>query len=766
MHNKRPWIALLTVGVALSSTCKVSMAVGLASASQVAVLGQSLDHLVAVRLDPGETLTADCVAAEVSVGDRRLPASAVRVLVEPTGADTARLRVQTNLPIDEPVVAVQLSAGCGNRVARRYVLLADPPAPSAATVAVPAYAANLPDAATAAGSPGSSSGAAPAGMTNVVANAALAGAGATALSRAAVRDDGSGPSANSVRRVALRDGAGAGEGTGSRSARRAANKEEAQPTSRAAKRRAAAPAAAKAANAAVARAEPTRRAVRRTAQAGPRLKLDAAVPSVSNSLAVEQALEAVAQAAVAARQSASAASAAADRMAALERTVEQLRGESKASRETAAQLRDQLARAESSSQWTWPLVGVALALGALAAALGLRLSAARRRQDQAWLVAAQQVNAPAGGPATDIPDTESGGRALAAGRGAAKAERTSPVPFMSTGFGGDASPAPAWPPPAPAEPWTPYVSEPAAGTAGRSDASRGAAEDASSPGTPSTTAARLRVVSVPAAPAAPVASNSWAGSSRLAESLSPSQATLPLPVAQRPGESGARDVSIDELLDLEQQAEFFVVLGQDDAAIELLVEHLRNTGGGSPLPYLKLLEIYRRRGDRADYERSRARFNHRFNAYAPEWEIDLQTGRSLEDYSGVLPRLQQVWSRPIDAMAELEALLFRKSRGELFDLPAYREVLFLYAMARDLLDRESADTGFVDVLLPLFDGGDFSSTAPAPYIDMERALQRTQADFEDRPTAPVDLDLSFDSDRPTSIFDPLEERTQPGSRRR
>ena len=61
---------------------------------------------------------------------------------------------------------------------------------------------------------------------------------------------------------------------------------------------------------------------------------------------------------------------------------------------------------------------------------------------------------------------------------------------------------------------------------------------------------------------------------------------------------------------------------------------------------------------------------------------------SLEDYPGVLPRLQQVWPRPLDAMAELEALLFRRSRGELFELPAYREVLFLYALARDLLDRD------------------------------------------------------------------------------
>ena len=67
----------------------------------------------------------------------------------------------------------------------------------------------------------------------------------------------------------------------------------------------------------------------------------------------------------------------------------------------------------------------------------------------------------------------------------------------------------------------------------------------------------------------------------------------------------------------------------------------------------------------------------------------------------MLPRLQQVWPRPLDAMAELEALLFRKSRGDLFDLPAYREVLFLYALARDRLDRDPVDTQSVDLLLSL-----------------------------------------------------------------
>jgi hypothetical protein len=219
--------------------------------------------------------------------------------------------------------------------------------------------------------------------------------------------------------------------------------------------------------------------------------------------------------------------------------------------------------------------------------------------------------------------------------------------------------------------------------------------------------------------------------------------TQVLPVGSAAEPEAARDVTIEELLDLEQQAEFFIVLGQEEAAVDLLVDHLRNTGGGSPLPYLKLLEIYRRRDERDAYERTRTRFNHRFNAYAPEWDADLLAGRTLEDYPGVIPRLQQVWPRPLDAMAELEALLFRKSRGELFDLPAYREVLFLYSLARDLLDRESADSGNVDLLLPLADGGEFSATSPHPYFGLDRdSVFDTGPAPVERSTGPIDFDLT------------------------
>lgn len=195
-----------------------------------------------------------------------------------------------------------------------------------------------------------------------------------------------------------------------------------------------------------------------------------------------------------------------------------------------------------------------------------------------------------------------------------------------------------------------------------------------------------------------------------------------------------RPMSAEELIDLEQQVDFFVVLGQDEAAIDLLMGHVRSTSGVSPLPYLKLLEIYRRRDEREPYERIRERFNRRFNAYAPEWGVDPEAGRDLAGYPEVLERLQGLWKTPSEAMELLDTLLFRRDVGPTFDVPAYRELLFLYGIARDQAERDFKLSG-VDLLLPL---GDEAGPGISPVVSRPRA---DGADF-DRIT--LDLDVSTD----------------------
>ncbi len=437
-----------------------------------------------------------------------------------------------------------------------------------------------------------------------------------------------------------------------------------------------------------------------------RLRLEAspALPPAS-APTVESASEAASSAATlalvdeaneAVKSALAAASASQARIAALERSVQALTAAASEQRALVEQLGLRAARAQSDSRWFWPLLLAAAVLALLSAWLWWRLRELERERRQGWLAAAQATpSAPtAGGP---MPAPGPGDRPSSSQLPLLVERRLRPRNGVGAGLAPAHQPIPSeFPAPAP----MPRRELP------RSEQAEPQAEAELD------VQRTLPLVGAPP-PRAPAA-----------------------PVPQAP-----RDVSAEELIDLEQQAEFFVVLGQDEAAIDLLVAHVRDSGGASPLPYLKLLEIYHRRGDHEAYERTRDRFNQRFNAHAPAWDIGAGAGRVLEDYPVVVSWLQRVWPRPLDAMADLESLLFRRDGGELFDLPAYRELLMLYGLARELLDGEPGSGQPVDVLLPLADGDGFMQTSPRPYFgDETRPL-------EVQPTAPLDLDLDEGSGR-------------------
>ncbi len=696
MPNPRPWLLSLLLSLA-SLAASVASAAGFGSGSSGAVLGQALDFSVQVRLEPGAGLEPQCVSAEVTAGERRVPPHLVRTAVEMIGVDLARVRVITQQAIEEPVLGIDLNLGCQTRLARRFVVLADPPLQAPVAALAPVSAEGIAPSASA-----STAAATPPVLAPVE---PVEAASAPASERRGA--------ARSLASAATEVGRADAKGSTRRNARAAAPRVE---------RRVQGPRRAQAVAKAKPAAEPAR------------LKLDMLeTPADPQAQAVEEALQAVAQAASAARAAASAASASAERIASLEQTVAQLRKENQGRADLVLQLRERLAHVDGTNVWMLPLLLLAGALAALAAWLAWRVAALQRLQQQAWRGAAA--------PAVQAASTET----------SPPRQPTSPAPFVTAGKADTAAAAsalagklrsvPAWPPASPATPLPDWAS--LAGPATQPD---------------SRDHARTQVLPEPQPDAPRQTRANAAGIGRPDPGASASlERTDVLPPRASPEQGAPRDVSIEELIDLEQQAEFFVVLGQDEAAVDLLVEHLRTTGGGSPLPYLKLLEIHHRLGDNAAYERTRTRFNHRFNAFAPEWGDDLHGGRSLEDYAGVVPRLQQVWSRPLDAMAELEALLFRKSRGELFELPAYREVLFLYSLARDLMDREATETGSVDLLLPLSDGGEFGSTSPAPFLGLHGApAEEPPPDFDSRPTAPVDFDISA-AESSNSIFGTLDE---------
>ena len=208
------------------------------------------------------------------------------------------------------------------------------------------------------------------------------------------------------------------------------------------------------------------------------------------------------------------------------------------------------------------------------------------------------------------------------------------------------------------------------------------------------------------------------------------------------GAAGRGELSVEELFDLEQQADFFLALGQEEAAIDLLLGHARSQGAASPMPYLKLIDIYRRRGDHAGYEATRQQFNPRFNATIGDWDAGLSEGRPLDESADLVASLQGVWPQPAAAVQMLEDLLWHSDgpRSKV-DLAAYRDLLFLYTIARDLHDR-SDHPERVDVALPLLEGDSGSShVALLMSSTIPMRVQEEHGRGLDRAIVP-DIDLS------------------------
>lgn len=89
------------------------------------LLGRPLDMKVPARFASADS-SEECVQADVFYGETRLPASRVRASVG--GPPQQRtIRIESDVPVDEPVVVVSLRAGCRGSITRNYTLLPEYP---------------------------------------------------------------------------------------------------------------------------------------------------------------------------------------------------------------------------------------------------------------------------------------------------------------------------------------------------------------------------------------------------------------------------------------------------------------------------------------------------------------------------------------------------------------------------------------------------------------------------------------------------------------
>ena len=600
------------------------MALGFGPSSTQTTLGQPLNFAASVMLEADETVSRDCVYADVYAGEAKVAPRNVRAVLEATRDATQRIvRVTTAVVIDEPIVTIEVSVGCGSRVSRRFVTFIDPPSLQLAETdtsetvppsrGIDSQTASLAD----------------------IARQADASRRPGAVDASVGEDDRPTRGARSVpraRRIAVASAASAAP---MKSRHRHASAKVSPAVTRTAL------SAPPRTGGARLRLEAPRVLAALPASAASAASATAVTPAVVASPDAEQVVPPVTALAVPPAPAASESTSQAiqrERIQVLEAGLARVRIDSQATQQTVAALQARLRQAEGERYSNWLVyVLIGTTLFGVFVALALWWLRPRQRRRARWFDAQASQQARAGRSSVQP----------------SAARSSSPSPSIAATETTDSAVL-----------WTDH---------------------------PANLVPTTRPASI--------------GGLEVTTVLGP-EMSRPMSEPSTGGATGGArrtgELSMEELIDLEQQAEFFVVLGQDEAAMSLLEGYMRGTGGKSPLPYLQLLEIHQRRGEQLAYDRVRISFNERFNAYAPDWSSDLHFGRALEGYPQTVARLQSLWTTPLSAMQALDNLLFRRHAAEeTFDFPAYRELLFLYSIARELSGNVETDFGSIDLFLPL-----------------------------------------------------------------
>ncbi|MCS4508858.1 type IV pilus assembly protein FimV [Xylophilus ampelinus] len=587
-------------GIALLAAASAGHALSLGSPQGAAVVGHPLQLTFDLTLDGPSDGGSSCAHAELFYGETRVDPSRVQIATLP-GAQPSQVRIQlaSAIAVNEPVVSVNLRAGCGQGLARRYVLLASPPTAQAD----PAPAIVLP------GRP---------------------------VAEPPRRGDG----------TALPPIASADKGSASRTPPPSASGRSAPAASTARPAAASRPTAPRRPDAAPARKAP--------APGVPRLELQSPTEWLEeHDLPLRPSFDMIAPAATVTPEQRAMAAAAWRRLFAeaspettapaeaeqnrnaqtLQDQVKTLQDNAARDRAREAEWQARVDEAERERQhYLWGALG---ALALLVAAL-------------VFFLFGRGGNRDASGAVWWRPRQPEGSAPVA--------------PFFQDSV---LEPIPVVAPPAP-------VARPAAAPVARApqDLPQRAAPVAPAPAAASVVAAEI----VPAQPifdAAPAATGSSSAAAAAAA-------------------HGLRQLDTDALLDVQQNAEFYVSLGQYEQAIALLESYIAAHPGVNPAVYLDLLKILHTLSLTDAYRKLRDEFNASFNADVPVFAGFLKSRRRLEEYPEALARIEVHWEHE-DILDVLEDYLFRKP-GHLpaapFELEAYRELLLLHAVARIAIQRD------------------------------------------------------------------------------
>jgi hypothetical protein len=201
----------------------------------------------------------------------------------------------------------------------------------------------------------------------------------------------------------------------------------------------------------------------------------------------------------------------------------------------------------------------------------------------------------------------------------------------------------------------------------------------------------------------------------------------------------ARTVKAEELFDVQQQADFFVSLGQHEQAVDVLRGHILDNAQTSPLVYMDLFNLYHRLDRREDYEALRKDFNQLFTGNIPIFELYTDISPGLEAYPVALTRIEALWPAPKVLEVIEESILRRPvASADAFDLEAYRELLLLYAVAKELAQSDSSKDRLATRFdLPATAADDHSAPMPRFAATSIQPLSATAGTYATRNREPM-----------------------------
>lgn len=78
--------------------------------------------------------------------------------------------------------------------------------------------------------------------------------------------------------------------------------------------------------------------------------------------------------------------------------------------------------------------------------------------------------------------------------------------------------------------------------------------------------------------------------------------------------------------------------------------------------WLKLLDVYRKNGQREEFERSAEELLMNYNVRPAEWNAQADNSQSIEDYSHLIARICELWGKP-ECLAFMQELLDDNREG-------------------------------------------------------------------------------------------------------